>query len=116
MPDGAVRAAPAEQRIAARDPGSRRRSMLFVAVVAAVAAALGIGVRALQTAQVAVDEEQYLVSAISLGEDGSLDITDELREERWRAFADVPPHVETTVLPDGRQISPHDALLPLLLA
>lgn len=93
-----------------------RRLMLLVAVLATVAAVLGIGVRALQTAHVAVDEEQYFLSATSLIEDGDLDITDELREERWRAFADVPPHIETSVLPDGAQISPHDPLLPVLLA
>ncbi|MGQ0575547.1 MAG: hypothetical protein ACT4RN_15290 [Pseudonocardia sp.] len=93
-----------------------RRLMLLVAAVAVVAAALGIGVRALEGAHVAVDEEQYVLSATSLVEDGDLDITDELRDQRWRAFADVAPHVETSVLPDGTQISPHDPLLPLLLA
>ena len=52
---------------------------------------LGIGVRALYGAHVAVDEQQYLLTAISLAEDGNLDITDELAEQRWRAFADVAP-------------------------
>ncbi len=93
-----------------------RALLLLVATVATVAAALGIGVRALETAHVAVDEEQYVLTAISLAEDGDLDITDELAAQRWRAFADVPPHIETSVLVDGTQISPHDPLLPLLLA
>ncbi|MHA6793743.1 hypothetical protein ACVGVM_09535 [Pseudonocardia bannensis] len=93
-----------------------RRAMLLVALVAAVAAALGIGVRALETAHVAVDEEQYYLSALSLAEDGDLDITDEMAEQRWREFADVVPHVETVVQPDGSQISPHDPLLPIILA
>jgi hypothetical protein len=90
--------------------------LLLVAAVAAVAAALGVGVRALESAHVAVDEEQYVLSATSLAEDGNLDITDELADQRWREFANVPPHIETFVLPDGTQISPHDPLLPLLLA
>jgi len=93
-----------------------RALLLLVAAVAAVAAALGIGVRALETAHVAVDEEQYVLTAISLAEDGDLDITDELVGQRWRAFADVAPQIETSVLADGTQISPHDPLLPLLLA
>lgn len=116
MSDGVAPTVRGAQRPAAGPRVPLRRSMLLVALVATVAAGLGIGVRALETAHVAVDEEQYVVSAISLAEDGDLDITDELREERWRAFADVPPHVETTVQPDGTQISPHDPLLPLLLA
>ena len=116
MSDGTAPTVRGAERVVAVPLVPLRRSMLLVAVVATVAAALGIGVRALETAHVAVDEEQYVVSAISLAEDGNLDITDELREERWRAFADVPPHVETTLQPDGTQISPHDPLLPLLLA
>jgi hypothetical protein len=87
-----------------------------VAAVAAIAAGLGIGVPALDGAHVAVDEEQYVLSALSLAEDGDLDIADELHDQRWRAFADVVPEIETSVLPGGRQISPHDPLLPLLLA
>jgi hypothetical protein len=114
--DGAAPTVGGAERLAAVPPVPLRRAMLLVAVVATVAAVLGIGVRALETAHVAVDEEQYVVSGISLAEDGNLDITDELADQRWRAFADVPPHIETSVLPDGTQISPHDPLLPLLLA
>lgn len=90
--------------------------MLLVAVVGIVAAGLGIGVPALNGAHVAVDEEQYYLSAISLAEDGNLDITDEIAEQRWRAFADVAPQPETSIRPDGSQLSPHDPLLPVLLA
>ncbi|MGH4023724.1 MAG: hypothetical protein ACRDRV_03980 [Pseudonocardiaceae bacterium] len=87
-----------------------------VALVAILAAALGIGVRATFGAHVAVDETQYLLTALSLAQDGDLDIADELGEQRWRGFADVEPPVQTTTCPDGGQISPHDPLLPLLLA
>ncbi len=112
-----VSPAPRRGLVRTRPPGSGlRRAMLLVALVATVAAALGIGVRALQSAHVAVDEEQYHLSALSLAEDGDLDITDEMADERWREFANVVPHVETVVQPDGSQISPHDPLLPIILA
>ncbi len=90
--------------------------MAAVAAVAFAAAALGIGVRATFGAHVAVDETQYALTALSLAEDGDLDIADELGAQRWRDFADVQPPPQTEVLADERQISPHDPLLPLLLA
>jgi len=85
-------------------------------LLAALAAGAGIGVRGIGAAHVAVDEVQYLLTALSLAEDGNLDIADELAEQRWRPFADEPPPVQTSVRPDGSQVSPHDPLLPLLLA
>lgn len=91
-------------------------AMVAVAVIAFLAAALGIGVRATFGAHVAVDETQYVLSAVSLAEDRNLDISDELAQQRWRDFADVEPPIQTQVLADGRQISPHDPLLPVLLA
>lgn len=87
-----------------------------VGLLAAVAAALGIAVRATNGGQAAVDEPQYLLTALSLGEDGSVDIADELLEQRWKAFHDAALPVQTQVLPGGRQVSPHDPLLPVLLA
>jgi len=97
-----------------------RRRLTTVCLLAAAAALLastaGIAVRATYGAHVAVDETQYVLTAVSLWEDHDLDISDELAEERWRDFADVPPPVQTEVRADGEQISPHDPLLPLLLA
>ncbi|MGH8920591.1 MAG: hypothetical protein ACRD0H_20045, partial [Actinomycetes bacterium] len=90
--------------------------MTAVALVAVLAAALGIGVASMPGAHLAVDEPQYLFTALSLAQDANLDIADELAEQRWRDFTDVAPPVETLVLAEGRQISPHDPLLPLLLA
>jgi hypothetical protein len=89
---------------------------LAVGLLATAAAALGIPVRATHGGQAAVDEPQYLLTALSIGEDGSLDISDELRDQRWRAFHDAELPVQTEVLPGGRQVSPHDPLLPVLLA
>jgi hypothetical protein len=91
-------------------------AMVAVAAVAFIAAALGIGVRATFGAHVAVDETQYVLSALSLAEDRNLDISDELAQKRWQDFADVEPPVQTQVRADGRQISPHDPLLPVLFA
>jgi hypothetical protein len=76
----------------------------------------GIGVRATIGARVAVDEPQYLLSATSLGEDLDLDIQDELRAERWRTYHEAQIPVQTKVLAGGRRVSPHDPLLPLVLA
>ncbi len=93
-----------------------RRVMAAVALLAALAAALGIGVAPMPGERLAVDEPQYWFSALSLAQDGNLDISDEMTEMTWRDFATVAPPVETVVLANGSQISPHDPLLPLLLA
>lgn len=93
-----------------------RWAMLGAALAALAASALGAGVRTSYGGQVAVDEPQYLLTAMSLWEDRSLDISDELADRRWRAFHDVELPVQTEVLEGGRQVSPHDPLLPLLLA
>jgi len=106
----------AEVDAAPGDATNLRVAVCAVAVLAALSAALGIGVRATFGAHVAVDEVQYLLSALSLAEDGNLDISDELAEQRWRAFADEEPPVQTQVLAGGRQVSPHDPLLSALLA
>jgi hypothetical protein len=63
-----------------------------------------------------VDEVQYLLSALSVAEDGNLDISDEWADQRWADFTDAEPPVQTEVLASGRELSPHDPLLPLLLA
>lgn len=93
-----------------------RLAMLGAGLAALVAAALGAGVRTTYGGQAAVDEPQYLLTALSLWEDRSLDISDELAAQRWRAFHDAELPVQTEVLDGGRQVSPHDPLLPLLLA
>ena len=98
-------------------PMARLRWLMgAVAVLVAVGAAAGIGVDATRGAQTTADEPQYLLTALSIWEDFSLDISDELAAERYREFhgADLP--VQTRVLGDGRQVSPHDPLLGFLLA
>jgi hypothetical protein len=53
---------------------------------------------------------------VSLWEDGPLDIADEHAAERWRDFHEAQLPVQTEPLADGREVSPHDPLLPVLLA
>ncbi|MGH3342905.1 MAG: hypothetical protein ACRDPK_08485, partial [Carbonactinosporaceae bacterium] len=92
------------------------RAAAGVFIVATAAALLGIGVRATYGAHVAVDEPQYLLTALSLAEDHDLDISDEIAERRYLAWSEADPPVQTAVLKDGRRVSPHDPLLPALLA
>lgn len=93
-----------------------RRLLLFVFVVAAGWALLGAGARATHGARLTADEPQYILSAISLAEDRDLDISDELADERWRDFHAVALPRQTAPRADGSELSPHDPLLPLLLA
>lgn len=93
-----------------------RWAIIGVALVGFLAAALGIGVSATPNEPVAVDEPQYLMTAQSLWADGDLDISNQIADRSWREYTPVQPPIETVVQSDGRQISPHDPLLPILLA
>lgn len=97
-------------------PARLRVAVIAVGLLVAGAAAAGVGVRATYGAQVSADEPQYLLTAISLAEDFDLDIADELSDQRWRAFHAAELPEQTKPLPGGRRVSPHDPLLPLLLA
>lgn len=90
--------------------------MVAVFVLAVLGALAGLGIRSTVGGEAAVDEPQYLLTAQSIFDDANLDIDDELRAEVWRTYHDTTLPVQTEVLADGRQISPHDPLLPLLLA
>lgn len=99
-------------------PEPRRRlwaAVLAVGVVTALWSGVGVGARATLGSRTTADEPQYLLSALSLWEDHDLDITDELGEERYRDFHEADLPVQTQAV-DGRLVSPHDPLLPLLLA
>jgi hypothetical protein len=87
-----------------------------VGVLAFLAAAAGIAVPATHGTWTTADEPQYLLTAVSLAEDGDLDIADELAEGRWRPFHALPLPEQTEPLADGRRLSPHDPGLPVLLA
>jgi hypothetical protein len=87
-----------------------------VGLVVAAWGLLGVPARAKEGEQVMADEPQYLLSALSLAEDGDLWIDDELAAERYRPFYDIILPVQTTELDNGHAASPHDPLLPVLLA
>lgn len=79
--------------------------------------AIAIPAHATYGARVTADEPQYLLTAISLGNDLDLDISDELADEAYRPFHATDLDPQTSPLDDGgRQVSPHDPLLPMLLA
>lgn len=98
-------------------PGATRW-LLAVAAVATLAAAAGIPARATYGARTTADEPQYLMSADSLGHDGDLDISDEIATRAYRPYHEITINQQT--LPPGEddqiRLSPHDPLLPLVLA
>jgi hypothetical protein len=89
---------------------------LAVGLVVAAWGLLGVPARAKEGEQVMADEPQYLLSALSLAEDRDLWIDDELAAERYRPFYDIILPVQTERLDSGHAASPHDPLLPVLLA
>ena len=91
--------------------------MAAVAVWTFAVALPAIGAHATYGARVTADEPQYLTTAISIGEDFDLDISDELDERRFEPYHEIDLNPQTIELDDsGRRVSPHDPLLPALLA
>lgn len=93
-----------------------RSALAAVGLLAFAAALVGLPGRATPGAQVTADEPQYLMSAHALAHRADLNIGPELRDEVWRTYHRDPLPVQTAVLPDDRRLSPHDPLLPLILA
>ena len=94
-----------------------RTFVLAVGLVTFAWSTLALDARATFQTQTTADEPQYLLTALSLWEDQSLEITDELADERFRDFHEVALPVQTEAVDaSGRLVSPHDPLLPLLLA
>ena len=106
-------------RLSARPLGLSKLGLAMAAVALwTFATALpAIGARASHGARVTADEPQYLTTAISIGEDFDLDISDELAERRFEPYHEIDLNPQTIDLDDsGRRVSPHDPLLPALLA
>ena len=94
-----------------------RAVLVLLGLAVALFTALGIPAHATYGARVAVDEPQYLLTAMSIGRDGDLDISDELAGEAYRPFHRVDlPRQTRPVGVSATEISPHDPLLPVLLA
>ena len=96
----------------------RRLGMMMaaVALVSFFAAAAGIDVRASYGARTSGDEPYYLITAVTLWEDGDLDVSDEIEAGAFRAWHTIELDEQTKPLEGGRRVSPHDPLLPLVLA
>jgi hypothetical protein len=92
------------------------RRQLLLGVATFLWCCLGLAVPATHGGRVTADEPQYLLSATSLVEDGDLDIADELAAGRWRDYHEAALPQQTKLLDGGRRLSPHDPLLPVLLA
>jgi len=98
-------------------PSRLRGVLLAVGLVTFAWSCSAVDARASHGGRTTADEPQYLLTAISLWEDQSLEITDELLDERYRPFHEADLPVQTAAIDDsGRMVSPHDPLLPLLLA
>jgi hypothetical protein len=94
-----------------------RTVLVVVGLVTFAWSCLALDARATRGARTTADEPQYLLSALSLWEDQSLVITDELAARRYEPFHEVTLPVQTEAVDSsGRQVSPHDPLLPALLA
>ena len=87
-----------------------------VGVVVAGWAMLAIPAPATRETRTTADEPQYLLSAQSLAEDHDLWIDDELSERAYWPFHEARLPIQTEQLDNGRSISPHDPLLPAILA
>lgn len=94
---------------------SLRGAMVVVALVAAGAAAAGIGVRGSYDAQTTGDEPHYLMTAVSLAEDGDLDVRNQYQAQAYRPFHEIDLMPQARPLPGGRLVEPHDPLLPAIL-
>jgi hypothetical protein len=92
------------------------RRLVVVGLVVAAWAAVAIPAEGTYGARTTADEPQYLLSALSLAEDLDLDISDEIHERAYTPFHGVELDPQTEPDADGREISPHDPLLPVLLA
>ncbi len=94
-----------------------RGAVLLVGAIAGVVALAGLSARATYGARTTADEPQYLLTAESLVSDGDLDISNQIRLEAYLPYHEIPIDPQTTPLDaSGREVSPHDPLLPALLA
>lgn len=98
-------------------PGRLGLALAVIAVLAAAVGATGIWARSTYGAQVSSDEPQYLLTALSIAHDLDLDISDEIAARDHLPFHEIQLDQQTIPLGDGGQeLSPHDPLLPALLA
>lgn len=87
-----------------------------VGLAALLLAAAGIGARASYGARTSADEPQYLLTALSIAQDGDLDIANQRSSGAYREFHEAALPTQTTLREDGSRLSPHNPLLPAYLA
>ena len=92
------------------------KALLLLGAAVMIWTAPLIAVRATDGERTTADEPQYLLTALSLGEDLSLDVRDERAAERHREFHEAGLPLQEDLQADGGRVSPHDPLLPALLA
>lgn len=96
------------------------RKLVLVMVAVGVGVSLWVAptawARAAASGRVTGDEPQYLITALSLAEDRSLDVADERAELAYTDFHRANLLQQERIRDDGSQVSPHDPLLPVLLA
>ena len=93
-----------------------RWAIVAVTLVGACAAAAALPVRSSRLARATGDEPQYLLTAMSIAEDRSLDISDEHAARRYLPFHEAILKPQGVPLEGGRLLSPHEPMLPVLLA
>lgn len=92
------------------------RLLLLVGGLTAAWALVALPAEATYNARTTADEPQYLLSALSLAEDLDLDVSDEIRARAYTPFHLAYLDQQTEPTADGREFSPHDPLLPVVLA
>lgn len=97
------------------------RRVFLAALVLALAFAgfnqLAVPLRASHGARVTGDEPFYLLTTVSLMEDGDLDLANDYQLKRYRAYFDHPQDLwhQSVPLADGRLLSPHNVGTSLLI-
>ena len=83
----------------------------------AVAYIFSMDIRASRGASITGDEPFYLLTTQSLLQDGDLDLTNQYEARSYESFFDHPDGLwkQSTPLPDGRLLSPHNPGLSVLL-
>jgi uncharacterized cupredoxin-like copper-binding protein len=92
--------------------------IVLLAVVAGLFFQLGVPLRATQSSWTSGDEPFYLLTTVSLLRDGDLDLNNQYAERAYTPFFDssAPLWYQAVDTAQGRQLAPHNAGLPLLIA
>ncbi|MDH3296179.1 MAG: hypothetical protein OER95_17815, partial [Acidimicrobiia bacterium] len=107
----------ARRSTAPQPPRPAAGPMTGVALLALACALAGLAARATYGARTTADEPQYLLTALSLADDRDLDISNQIANGDHLPFHEIPIDRQTFPLDEsGREVSPHDPLLPVILA